>query len=135
MILEKAAEVEIETLSGFALLMGYTVFINALLEEYVWRWFVFRQCEVLVGSGAAVFLGSALFTIHHVWALMVWGSSAWAPWQGVVLGSLGVFIGGVVWSWLYRRYRSVWVPYVSHIFADLGIVVMGYWLFFVAEVG
>ena len=46
-------------------------------------------------------------------------------WPLVVLGSLGVFIGGVTWSWMYRKYRSVWVPYVSHAMVDIAIFAVG----------
>jgi membrane protease YdiL (CAAX protease family) len=47
-----------------------------------------------------------------------------------LLGSLGVFIGGAVWSWLYLRYRSVWPCYLSHALADAAIFIIGYRLIF-----
>jgi hypothetical protein len=31
----------------------YWTFINSLFEEYIWRWFVYSKCEVLIpGKGA-----------------------------------------------------------------------------------
>ena len=47
-----------------------------------------------------------------------------------VLASLGVFVGGACWSWLYLRYRSVWPCYVSHAIVDVPIFVLGYRLIF-----
>ncbi|MEE8142244.1 MAG: CPBP family intramembrane glutamate endopeptidase, partial [Planctomycetota bacterium] len=36
----------------YLLVAAYLSLLNTLLEEYVWRWFVFTKCEVLVGKGA-----------------------------------------------------------------------------------
>lgn len=99
--------------------------INALVEEYVWRWFVFRKCAVLVGSAGAVFVAASLFTLHHIVSLR-----AHTGWDVTVLGSAGCFVGGVVWSWLYLRYRSIWPGYVSHILADAAIYLIGWHLIF-----
>jgi len=103
----------------------YWITLNSLVEEYVWRWFVFEKFEVVWGAPAAV-VGSALaFTAHHVVAL-----SAQFNLRVTILGSLGVFMGGAVWSWLYLRYRSVWPCYVSHAIVDIPIFVIGYLLIF-----
>ena len=98
---------------------------NSLIEEYVWRWFVFRKSEVLVGSVGAIFLGAGLFTLHHIVALR-----AQMGWDATLLGSAGCFLGGAIWSWLYLRYRSIWPGYISHIFADAAIYIIGWWLIF-----
>ena len=107
---------------GFAL---YLCTINALVEEYVWRWFVFRKCEALVPGYPAVVLSALFFTVHHVFALAVQ-----TPWRVTVLASVGVFVGGAVFSWCYLRYRSIWPGFVSHIVADLGILWIGWVLLF-----
>ena len=99
--------------------------INSILEEYLWRWFVVTRCEVLMPRLAAVVLSGLLFTLHHIIALDVY-----FDWRVVVLGSLGVFIGGATWSWLYIRYRNIWAAYVSHVFADVIIFAIGWKLLF-----
>ena len=65
------------------------------------------------------------FTLHHIFAL-------WAQfdWRVTALASLGVFVGGLLWSWLYLRYRSVWPCWVSHAIVDVPIFVIGWWLIF-----
>jgi hypothetical protein len=108
-----------------AFTFGYLSLVNALLEEYVWRWFVFRQCEKLVGGPAAVICSALFFTIHHVLALHA--QMGWVP---TVLGSAGVFIGGAVWSWCYLRFRSVWPGYVSHLIVDFAVFGVGWWIIF-----
>jgi membrane protease YdiL (CAAX protease family) len=106
-------------------LVLYLTFVNSLLEEYVWRWFVFRKCEVLLGGWRAVLLSGVLFTVHHVIALRFQ-----MGWDVTLLASLGVFLGGVIWSWCYLRYRSIWPGYVSHLLADAAIFWIGWQLLF-----
>ncbi|MAE60635.1 MAG: CPBP family intramembrane metalloprotease [Planctomycetaceae bacterium] len=104
----------------------YWITINSLLEEYVYRWFIFRQCEVLLRhGGAAMLVSAACFTLHHVFAL-----NAWFDWKITLAGSIGVFIGGAVWSWCYQRYRSIWSPYISHAIVDIAVFAIGAWMFF-----
>jgi len=98
---------------------------NSLMEEYVWRWFVFRKCETLVGKYGGVIGASLFFTLHHTCSL-----AAYFNWRVTIMGSVGVFAGGVIWSAMYMRYRSIWPGYVCHIMADAGITVVGYLLIF-----
>jgi membrane protease YdiL (CAAX protease family) len=107
-----------------ALALGLT-FVNALLEEYVWRWFVFRKCETLMPGALAVIIAAGLFTLHHVIALRA--QMGWTP---TILASMGIFTGGCVWSGLYLRYRTIWPGYISHVLADLAVFTAGWFLIF-----
>ena len=102
---------------GFAI---YLATVNALLEEYVWRWFVFRRCEEIVRGWPAAILAGLFFTLHHVVALR-----AQFGWDVTILASIGVFGGGVLWSALYLRYRSIWPGYLSHVLVDVAILAIG----------
>lgn len=118
-------------LSNPAVFLGgalYWITINSLIEEYVWRWFVFRQFERLVGGKAAVVASALGFTLHHVFAL-----GLQFDWRVTVLASTGVFVGGLIWSWLYLRYRSVWPCWLSHAIVDVPIFIIGWWLIFPAD--
>jgi hypothetical protein len=106
----------------------YWITLNSLMEEYVWRWFVFRQFEALLGGPGAVVASALAFTAHHVIAL-----AAQFDCNITALGSAGVFVGGAAWSFLYLRYRSVWPCYVSHAIADVPIFLVGYRLIFGAN--
>jgi hypothetical protein len=103
----------------------YWITLNSLMEEYVWRWFCFRQGEVLFGGMGGMWVSALGFTLHHIIALSGQFSLA-----ATLLGSFGVFCGGTMWSWLYLKYRSVWPCYVSHAVVDLPIFVIGYHLIF-----
>ena len=68
----KAARMHIDTPLGFAVLFSFLVLLNSLLEEYVWRWFVFRQCERMMPAHAAIAASALMFTLHHVIAIAAW---------------------------------------------------------------
>jgi len=113
--------------SNYVFLGGalYWTFINALLEEYFWRWFVYRQCERLVGARRGVMLSAVFFTIHHAVAL-----AAYVDLTTNVLCNIGIGIGGIVWSSHMRQHGSVWPGYVSHIFADIAVFGIAWTLIF-----
>jgi len=104
----------------------YWTFINSLFEEYIWRWFVYSKCEVLIPGKGALLLSGLLFTLHHIINLVAYTEN----WLVVVLASLGVFLAGAIWSWCYRMYRSIWSSYFSHVLADLAIAIVCWQLLF-----
>ncbi len=104
---------------------AYWTFVNALLEEYVFRFFLFRQSERIWPRGVAVAMTALFFTFHHTLAL-----AAYVPaWQNA-LASAGVFAASVIWSWLYARYRSIWPCYVCHVLADVAVFSIGWDILF-----
>tara|TARA_Y100001978_G_scaffold74420_1_gene66683 strand:+ start:130 stop:810 length:681 start_codon:yes stop_codon:yes gene_type:complete len=104
----------------------WTVF-NSLLEEYVFRWFLVVKSEALVGTGApAILLSAFMFVIHHTFALLFFGF----PWWANLLASVSLFIGGAIFSWLYIRYRSVWMPYIAHAICDIAVFSIGAMIIF-----
>jgi membrane protease YdiL (CAAX protease family) len=103
----------------------YWTFVNSLIEEYVWRWFVASRLEILTSRGVAIVLSAALFSVHHFVAL-----TAFVTPQAAAIGTLGVFVAAVVWSWLYLRFRSLLAPYVSHVLADAAIFLVGWFVIF-----
>ena len=99
---------------------AYWILINSVLEEYVWRWFVYAKCEALVRPAAAILLSATFFTLHHFIALWACFGMSLA-----IVGSLGVFVGGAVWSLMFMRYRSIWPGYLSHALVDLTVFGLG----------
>lgn len=103
----------------------YWCTVNALLEEYVWRWFTFERCAVLLPRPLSVLAAGLCFTFHHILVL-----AYYCDWKVTLLGSAGVWMGGVIWSWLYLRTRNIWAAWLSHVFADVAIFLIGYRLLF-----
>ena len=123
-IREAAIENGIGTPLRYVAFSFYIICINSLLEEYFWRWFVVRRCEDLVRRGwMAAVLSAFLFTLHHIIALKV--QMDWLP---TILASVGILFGGVIWSAMYVRYRSIWPAYLSHAIVDLAFLIIGYFI-------
>lgn len=129
---DKMHAIGLDSLPKYLAFAATLTFINALLEEYVWRWFVYTKwSDLLAGQHSsrakavaipgAIVLAGLCFTLHHTIAM-----SLYFGWQTNLLASLGVFTGGVTWSILYLRYKNIYAGYVSHIFADLAIFYIGY---------
>ncbi len=95
----------------------FWIFINSVLEEYLFRWFILSKLEQLFGgTWLPMLLSSAIFTFHHTIALAFFINPI-----GNFLCSLGLFIGGLVFSWLYMKYRSVWIPWLAHALCDIAV--------------
>lgn len=104
----------------------YWSFINSFIEECTWRGFVVSQCKILVSPVISVVLAALFFTIHHSIALYGYTHN----WIVVLIGSLGVFIAGVIWAWCYSFYKSIVPGYISHILADIAIAIIGWKVIF-----
>jgi len=104
---------------------AYWCLINSLLEEFVWRRFVYTKCRERLPITPAIFLSAGFFTLHHVLAVLAYVSPVIA-----VPACLGVFCGGVFWAFLYQRFGSVWPAYISHLIADIAVFVVAWNLLF-----
>lgn len=124
-IRSKAEQIGLRTPSIYLAGAFYFTVINSLVEEYVWRWFVYQQCERL-NRDRAVWLAAFCFTLHHSIALIAYTQSGLVT----ILGSIAVFVAGAIWSKCYLTYRSIWSGYISHLLADLAIAIVGWHLLF-----
>jgi uncharacterized protein len=97
--------------------------VHAALEEYYWRWFVFRHLLGHARPATAVLVSSLGFMAHHVLVLSQF--FGWTHWATYVF-SLAVAVGGACWAWLYFRAGSLFGVWLSHLLVDAGIFALGY---------
>ena len=121
----KVQQMGLSNLRIFLIVQAYFVLVNSFIEEFIWRWFVYKKCEILIPEKAAIFLSALFFTLHHIIVL-----AAYTDWHGVILGSLAVFAAGIIWSWCYLTYRSLWASYISHAIADLALSIIAWRILF-----
>ena len=97
------------------------------MEEYYWRWFVFKRLMSSWNTGPAILVSSLGFMAHHV-ILM---AQYFGP-TGVFtyVGSAGVAIGGAYWAWLYSRKNSIGPAWLGHAIIDAAIFAIGYRIVF-----
>ncbi len=132
-VLAGAPEVLSEKLDGlgmnsplkFCFLAIFLSVIHSLLEEYFWRWYVFRQLRGWMGFNKAMLISSLGFMAHHVIVLNAYLPQEYFLTATIPL-SICVAIGGAWWCWLYERTGSLWGPWLCHFWADVGIVITGY---------
>ena len=110
----------------FILGVVYWIFVNSLAEEFVFRKFVTTKLFDITDNQPLAIAGSAIFfTLHHTLALTYY----FEPWQ-VLLSTIGILGAGVIWSWLYLRFNSIFVCWISHAICDVVIFGIGYVLLF-----
>ena len=108
-------------------IMFYWIFINSLLEEYVFRWFITTKSSELFRSDViGIVFSAAMFTLHHAIALHLFGFIWWQT----IIACFGLLSAAAIWSWLYVRFRSIWVCWLSHAICDVAVFGIGYTILF-----
>ena len=99
---------------------------NAFLEEFSFRWFVDTRLEMLgTGRVTTMLISGVIFTAHHVIVL-----GAYFNVLPTIFFSLGVFVGGVAWSWSRKHWQSLLPGWISHGLLDMAIFFVGWQMLF-----
>ena len=109
----------------FVLLSLFYALMHSFLEEYYWRWFVFRQLRERISLGWSISISSLGFTAHHVVLLVFYFKESLTT---ALLFCAAIAVGGGVWAWLYDRHKSLLGPWLSHALVDVAIFIIGYHL-------
>ncbi len=94
--------------------------IHSLIEEVYWRRFVAGNLLKLISPWKAHLLAGIGFSAHHVVVVSQFFPLGMAFFLGSCVG-----IGGVLWSVLMVKQRSLLGAWMSHMVVDLGIMVIG----------
>lgn len=105
----------------------FVAVLHSALEEFFWRGFVFGHLRRLVPIPLAHLIAAIGFAAHHVVVLNQFFPTAIAWFLG-----LGVAVGGLVWSLLYQRYGTLLGAWISHLIADVAVLIIGWQLMQVA---
>ena len=122
-IRDKVLGMGIQSQLAFLGLGVFYSFCHAALEEYYWRWFVFRGARYLWGRWPGVVVSAVGFMAHHV--IVIGCYFGWSNGWTYFL-SVAVAVGGAVWAWLYDRTQSFWAIWGSHLIVDAAIFSIGY---------
>lgn len=126
-ISEKVSGMNLNTPMKFIAVGVFYALLHSYLEEYYWRWFVFRNLSKWLPELSANVLSSLGFMSHHVILLATffgWSSPL------TLICSFSIAFGGFVWAWLYSRSGRLVYPWVSHMLADAAIFCVGYGIVF-----
>lgn len=122
-IREKIAAFGLTNATTYILFAAVISFPHSALEEYYWRWFVFGRLRQQLPVALAGGLASLAFTGHHV--VVLGRYFGWLS-AGQILFSLAVFLGGAIWCGMFHWRRSLYGPWISHVFIDAVIFAVGY---------
>ena len=103
----------------------FICFFHSLLEEVYYRWFLFRGLMKKYTWQWAGLLSSISFALHHYLLL-----AAYFPLSLIFLFGTAAGIGGYFWCWLLYKKKAIFGPWLSHLGADAGIMIIGYVLLF-----
>jgi uncharacterized protein len=123
-ILSRLRQFGLATPAGFLGMAIFYCVVHSFLEEYYWRWFVFRGFRGYVGVPGAIAVSAFGFMLHHVVVLYVYFPGQF--WLLALPFSLAVAVGGAVWAWLYQLSGSLLGPWLSHLLIDAAIMIVGY---------
>lgn len=122
-IREKVSSLGLGTRGRYAAVAVFYALFHSLMEEYYWRWFVFRKLHEQRPLITAVVISSLGFMAHHV--ILMATFFGWTSPMTYVF-SLAVAVGGAMWAWLYARCGTLYAPWLSHLLVDAAIFLIGY---------
>ena len=118
MVDDALAEVGINSRNAIFVVM-YIVLLNAALEQFFFRGFVFMSLYAMNVKGIAHIYSSVLFAVYHVPVLydaLEWGMLA--------LATLGLVVAGLIFNSLTIKCKSITGPLIVHISANLALNLM-----------
>ena len=102
----------------------YISFANSLLEEFFFRGFAFLTLKKVAGRQFAYLFGAGMFAVYHI-AMMI----GWFALPVVLLALLGLFMGGLIFSYFNERYDNIYLSWLIHMFANFATNTIGFILF------
>lgn len=108
----------------FIFIFLYIMLGNSLVEEYFFRWIVFRTL-LNTHKTFAYILSSWMFALYHFAIFGTWfhGYILW-------LALFWLFVWWLFFGWLYQKTKWIWAAWIFHILVDFVILVIWYFKFF-----
>ena len=119
---------KVEALGFLDHFIPFAIFItlfHSFIEEFYWRWFVFGHLREVLPLPVAHAVAAVGFGGHH----LVVTCQYFPFWFAFGLAAC-VAVGGLIWSLLFQRYKSLLGSWLSHLVVDAGLMWVGYQLIF-----
>lgn len=106
-------------LDNFLWVSLYIILINALLEEFFFR-FILIKTFATKQPWIACLLSAFLFALYHVAIISQW----FEPWLFILI-VLGLTLVGLFFTWLNNEKNGITHSYLIHLSANIGINLVG----------
>ena len=110
--------------NNFLFVALYISFANSFLEEFFFRGFGFLKLKQVTSRCFAYGFSSLVFALYHVAMMIGWFS----PFL-FLLALLGLFAGGLIFNYVNEKYSNIYISWLIHLCANLGINGVGFVLF------
>jgi len=101
----------------------YLVVVNAFLEEYFFRGYIFFN---LTNKYFAYIFSSLAFSVYHLSNFKNWFTND----ALIIVPVVGLFLSGLIFNYLDSKSKDIYNSYIPHFFADLAIVIIGYFIIY-----
>lgn len=110
------------TVAVFPFVALYIMFGNSFLEEFFFRGFL---VSAFSGTKMKWILPPLFFAIYHVAIFL-----PWFTWPVLLVALAGLWIGGYIFQWINEKSGTILPSWIIHMFADLGVLLIGAYLFY-----
>jgi len=100
------------------ILVLFLIFVNPVLEELYWREFMYGRL-LRFGEGKAIGITAFFYAFYHLFIVYLIFSF---PFN--LIAAVPVFIAGLMWGYIRLKLKSLAAPIISHLLADLGIMMV-----------
>lgn len=102
-----------------AILLFLMIFANSILEELYWRGYIFSRFREKTNPKSVILLTALFYTSYHL--ITTFNLFSWVV--GLIFSAV-IFGVGLLWGYLRQKYDSIYIPMISHLMADLGIMLV-----------
>lgn len=113
------------TKSVYPFVFLHIVLVNSFLEEFFFRGFLFRNFYLQGKKTYAYLFSSVLFSLYHIGIFQSWFSVPM-----VIFCLVGLVFAGIFFCEVDRRCQNIYGGWLIHLGANVGINVIGAWLFY-----
>ncbi len=105
--------------SNILFLMIIMIFANSILEEIFWRGYIFYNFKSYCNIKWAIVFTAFFYCLYH----FITTYDLFSLIYGVVF-TLIIFLTGIIWGYLRNKYESIYIPMISHLMANLSIMLI-----------
>ncbi len=95
------------------------IFANSILEEIFWRGYLFYNFRSYCNVKWTIIFTAFFYCSYH----FITTYNLFSLIYGVVF-TLIIFLTGIIWGYLRYKYESIYIPMISHLMADLSIMLI-----------
>jgi membrane protease YdiL (CAAX protease family) len=95
------------------------IIANSCLEETFWRGYIFKRLSTIVKPLTVIILSSVFYCSYHlITTVNIFSIPIGAAFTTII------FFAGIFWGYVRYKYKSIYIPIISHFLADLSIMLI-----------